>query len=136
MSPLSERREIWISRKKAILKSHCIVVKDHMLLVRSVVRDFGPARPSFRLPQNYLTLCWRGARLQLQMKMASLTLVGTQGICCLLTDRMVPCPVLLLWPEGYNSTNPLPSGTTLKLNSCRTNDQNLLSYLIPLKLQS
>ena len=76
-----------------------IVVKAHMLLVCSGVRDFGPAGPLFRLPQNYLTVCWRGLRLQLQMKMASLTLVGTEGIFCLLTDRMVPCPVLPLWPK-------------------------------------
>jgi len=89
-----------------------------VLLVHSGVRDFGPAGPLFLLPQNYLTVCWRGSRLQLQMKMASLTLVGTEGIFCLLTDRMAPCPVLPLWPEGYTIqpvTQTLPSGTTLKL---------------------
>ena len=47
--------------------AHLLPVLDLGELGDSGVRDFGPARPSIFLPQNYLTkVCWGGSYTQLK----------------------------------------------------------------------
>ena len=68
-----------------VVKAHVLLVLDLNELGGSGVRDFGLAKlPYSRVLERFLTPA--------SMKMASLTLVGTERIFCLLTDRMALCP--------------------------------------------